>query len=112
MVESRSMFRGASPGPAPACPGPGQQLPAHPVQLAGVAPAKAAQEGAQSGRSLDHAADGAGRPAGAQHVGVINAVASSQSGSHQSHDLVAGVGSARCIAQVQVLLDQLRQAQV
>ena len=44
-----------------------------------VAPPEAAQEGAQGGRRLDHAADGAGRPAGAQHVGIVNAVAARQS---------------------------------
>ena len=35
-------------GSGPSGPGPGQQLPAHPVQLADVAPPEAAQEGAQS----------------------------------------------------------------
>ena len=106
------MVRGASPGPAPAAQARGQQPAAHPVQLADVAPPEAAQEGSQGGRGLDHAADGAGRPAGAQHVGVVDAVAAGQGGSHQRHQLVAGVGPARGIAQVQVLLYQLRQAQV
>ena len=55
MVESRSMVSGASPGPRPSRPGPGQQLPAHPIQLADVAPPEAAQEGPQGGRRLDHA---------------------------------------------------------
>ena len=32
-------------GSGPSGPGPGQQLPAHPVQLADVAPPEAAQEG-------------------------------------------------------------------
>ena len=36
-------------GSGPSGPGPGQQLPAHPVQLADVAPTEAAQEGAQGG---------------------------------------------------------------
>ena len=74
-VESRSMVNGASPGPAPSGPGPGQQLPAHPVQLADVAPPEAAQEGPQGGWRLDRAAQGAGRPPGAQHIGVVDAVA-------------------------------------
>ena len=55
-------------------PGPGQQLPAHPIQLAHMPPTEAAQEGPQSGWRLDHTADGASRPAGAQHVGVGDAV--------------------------------------
>ena len=69
------MVNGASPGPGPSGPGPGQQLPAHPVQLADVAPPEAAQEGAQGGWRLDRAAQGAGRPPGAQHIGVVDAVA-------------------------------------
>ena len=65
-------------GSRPSSPGPGQQLPAHPIQLADVPPPEAAQEGAQGGRRLDHAADGGSGPAGAQHVGVVDAVAASQ----------------------------------
>ena len=53
------MVRGPSPGPAPACQGPGQQLAAHPVELTDVAPPEAAQEGAQGGWRLDRAAQGA-----------------------------------------------------
>ena len=93
-------------------PGSCQQLAAHPVQLADVAPAKAAQEGAQRGWRLDRAAQGAGRPPGAQHVGVADAVAARQRGSDQRHNLVAGVGPARRIAQVQALLYQLGKAEV
>ena len=52
------MVRGESPGPAPAA-GPGQQLAAHPVQLADVAPAEAAQEDAQSLPSRKRGVDGA-----------------------------------------------------
>ena len=112
MVESRSMVNGASPGPAPACQARGQQLAAHPVQLADVAPAKAAQEDAQGGWRLDYAAESAGRPASAQGIGVVDAVAASQRGSDQRHYLVAGVGPARRIAQVQALLYQLGKAEV
>ena len=39
-------------GSRPGSPGPGQQLAAHPVQLADMAPPEAAQEGAQGGGSL------------------------------------------------------------
>ena len=99
-------------GSRPSRPGPGQQLPAHPIQLADVAPPEAAQEGPQGGWRLDHAADGAGRPAGAQRIGVVDAVAASQRGRHQGHNLVARVRPTRRVAQVEALLDQLGQAQV
>ena len=68
-------------------------------------------EGAQGGGCLDCAAQGAGGPTGAQHVGVVNAVATSQRRRNQGHHLVAGVRPARRIAQVEALLDQLGQAQ-
>ena len=81
---------------------PGQQLAAHPVQLADVAPAKAAQEDAQ----------GAGRPPGAPSAGVVDAVAASQRRRNQGHHLVAGVRPPRGIAQVEALLDEFGQAEV
>ena len=77
-----------------------------------MAPPEAAQEGPQGGWRLDRAADGASRPAGAQHVGVVDAVAASQRRRHQRHHLVAGVGSAWGATQVQVPVNQLRQTQV
>ena len=43
-------------GTRPSGPGPSQQLPAHPIQLAHVAPPEAAQEGSQRGRRLDYTA--------------------------------------------------------
>ena len=46
-------------GAGPSGPGPGQQLAAHPVQLADVAPPEAAQEGAQSLPSRKREVDGA-----------------------------------------------------
>ena len=96
---------------AGASPGPGQQFPAHPVELADVAPAEAAQEGAQNGRRLDHAAQHPGGPAGTQRVGVGDAVASGQGRRHQGQQLVAGVGPARGTAQVNVFVHQFTQTQ-
>ena len=93
-------------------PGPCQQLPAHPVQLTDVAPPEAAQEGPQGGWRLDRAAQSAGCPPGAQHIGVVNAVAASQRRRNQGHHLVARVRPARRTAQVEALLDELGQAQV
>ncbi len=98
-------------GSGPSRPGLGQQLPAHPVQLADMAPPETAQEGAQGGGRLDRAAQGAGCPPGAQHIGVVNTVAASQRRRNQGHHLVARVGPARRIAQVEALLDELGQAE-
>ena len=69
--------QGPVAGSRPGLPSPGQQLAAHPVELTDVAPPEAAQEGAQGGWRLDRAAQGAGRPPGAQHIGVVNADATS-----------------------------------
>ena len=94
-------------------PGPGQQFPAHPVQLADMAPAEAAQERPQSLPSRKRGVEGAlttlkpraqAAPPDAQRIGVVDAVAASQRGSDQRHYLVAGVGPARRIAQVQAVV--------
>ena len=77
-----------------------------------VAPPEAAQEGAQRGWRLDRAAQGAGRPPGAQHIGVVDAVAPSQRRRHQRHHLVARVRPPRGIAQVEALPDEFGQAEV
>ena len=99
-------------GSGPSRPGPGQQLAADPIQLADVAPPEAAQEGPQGGWRLDYAADGASRPAGAQHVGVVNAVAASQRGCHQGQHLVSRIRTTRRISQVNMVVHQLAQSQV
>ena len=105
-MRQRSVARSRS-----SSPGLGQQLPAHPIQLAHVTPPEAAQEGSQGGRRLDHASQHPPNPAGAQRIGVVNAVATSQRRGHQGHHLVAGVGSARSAAQVNVAVNQLGQTQ-
>ena len=61
----------------------------------GEAAQEAAQEGAQGGWRFDYDAD---------------AVAARQRGSHQGHHLVAGVGSACCMAEVEVLPEELGKA--
>ena len=93
-------------------PGPRQQFPAHPVQLADMAPPEAAQEGAQGGWRLDHAADGASGPAGAEHIGVIDAVTTGQRGGQQGQHLVARVRPPRCVSQVNVLAGEFAQTQM
>ena len=105
-------MNGASPGPAPACHARASNWLAHPVELTDVAPPEAAQEGAQGGWRLDRAAQGAGRPPGAQHIGVVDAVAAGQRGGHQSHHLVAGVGPPRGAAEIEVMVYEFPQTQV
>ena len=99
-------------GSRPGGPGPGQQLPAHPVELTDVAPPEAAQEGAQGGWRLDRGAQGAGRPPGAQRIGVVDAVAARQRRRNQGHYLVAGVGPPRGIAEIEALPDEFGQAEM
>ncbi len=96
----------------PSRPGLGQQLAADPIQLADMAPPEAAQEGPQGGWRLDRAAQGAGGPAGAQRIGVVNAVAAGQRRRHQGHHLVARVRPTWRIAQVQAPVNQLGQAEM
>ena len=104
--------QGPVAGSGSGLPCPCQQLAAHPVQLADMAPAKAAQESAQCGWRLDQAVENTGRPTGSQRIGVVDAVAASQRGGDQRHYLVAGVGPARRITQVQALLYQLGKTEV
>ena len=77
-----------------------------------MAPPEAAQEGAQRGWHLHRAAQGAGRPPGAQRIGVVDAVAARQRRSNQSHHLVAGVGPPRRAAEIEVIVYESPQAQV
>ena len=90
-------------------PGPRQQLPAHPIQLAHVPPPEAAQEGPQGGWRLERAADGSSRPPGTQHVRVVNTVSPGQCRRSQCHHLVSRVRPPRRIPQVNVVVDQFTQ---
>ena len=99
-------------GSGPCGPGPGQQLPADPVQLPRVAPPETPQEGPQGGWRLDHTPQHPRRPARPQRSGVVNAVAASQRRRHQGQHLVASVGSSGRIPQVNVAVHQFTQAQV
>ena len=99
-------------GSRPSGPGPRQQLPAHPIQLANMTPTEAAQKGPQGGWRLDHAADGPGRTAGAQHVGVVDAVATGQGRGHQGQQLVSRVRTTRRSSQINVVVDELTQTRV
>ena len=112
LADRRIKVDGQGPvaGSGPGRPGPGQQLAAHPVQLTDVAPTEAAQEGAQGGGSLGRETENAGGPAGAQHIGVVDAISAGQRGGHQRHHLVAGVRPPRRAAEVEVLPEELGQA--
>jgi hypothetical protein len=46
---------------------------------------------------------------GSQPVGIVDPLAAGQGRMDQRHRLVAGVGRARCAAQVDVLVDQLAE---
>ena len=106
------MVNGPSPGPAPADQARASSFAADPIQLADVAPPEAAQERPQGGGRLDHATESASRPAGAQHVGVVNAVAPSQRGCHQGQHLGARVRPPGRISEVNVVVDEFTQSQV
>ena len=75
------MVNGASTGPAPAAQASNSRLtrsnwrtwPYRKLRRKVLR-----QEGPQGGWRLDHAAESASRPAGAQHVGVVDAVAARQ----------------------------------
>ena len=103
--------QGRVAGSGPSSPGPCQQLAAHPAELTDVAPPEAAQEGAQSGRRLDHTAQHTPGAAGTQRISVVDAVAPSQGRRYQGHQFVAGVGPARGISQVNVAVRQFIQTQ-
>ena len=99
-------------GSCPVVPCACQQLAAHAVELTEVAPAKAAQEGAQGGWRLDDAAENTDRPTGAQRIGVVDAVAARQHGSDQRQHLVPRVRPPRHAAEVEMMVDDFPQAQV
>ena len=99
-------------GSRPSCPGTGQQLAAHPVQLADVAPPEAAQESAQCGWRLHRTVENTGRSSGAQRIGVVDAVAARQRRGDQGHHLVSRVRPPRRIPQVEVMVNQLTQAEI
>ena len=96
----------------PSRPGAGQHLPAHPVQLADVAPPETAQKSPQGGRRLDRAAQHTIGTAGAQRVGVVDAIATGQRRRHQGQHLVASVGPTRRFPKVNVAIHRLAQTKM
>ena len=61
---------------------------------------------------LDRAAQHLCAPASAQHVGVVNAVATGQRRRHQGQQLVSRIRPTRRISQIDVMVHQLAQSQV
>jgi hypothetical protein len=99
-------------GARPGGPGPAEQLPAHQIELADVAPAEAAQEGAQGRGRLDREAEDATRAARPQRVRVGDRVAPGKGRHDERQELVADVRPAGRRAQVEMALDELPEAQV
>ena len=95
----------------PSRPGPSQCLPAHPVQLAHVAPPETAQKGLQRGWRFHDTTQRRLAPASAQRVGVIDAVATGQGRRHQRQQLISRVCPTERISQVNVVVHQLAQSQ-
>jgi hypothetical protein len=79
------------------------------VELPGRAPGERAQERAQGGRRGNTVAQHLLGRAGAQGVGVTDPLTAGQSGVEQGHGLVAGVGRAGRVAEVDVGGEQLTQ---
>ena len=75
-------------------------------------PPEAAQEGAQGGWRLDHAAENTDRPTSTQRIGVVDEVAARQRGSDQRQQFVPRVRPPRGAAEVEVMADEFPQAQV
>ena len=98
-------------GAGPGVPGPDQQFPAHPVQLAHMAPPKAAQEGPQGGWRLDDAAQHSPGPSGTQLVSVVDAVAPGKGRRHQGQYLVSRIRPTWRIPNVNVAVHQVAQTQ-
>jgi hypothetical protein len=93
-------------------PGAGEQFAAHRVELADMAPAEAAQEGAEGGRRLGGEPQDPSRAARPERVRVVDRVATRQGREDEGEELVADVRSSGCSPQNEVTLRQRLQAEV
>ncbi len=93
-------------------PGPGEEMAGHGVELADMAPAEAAQEGAQGGRRLDDEPEDIRRVARLERGCIVDAVAASERGEDQGQELVTDVRPAGGPTEIQEPLDQSLQTQV
>ena len=112
MVESRSIVSGVDTGSRAGCPGAAEELSAHSVELADVAPAEAAQERAQGGGGLHGEAQDAARATGPERIRVVDAVAAGERRQDEAQELVAWVRPTRHQPEVEVLVDEGLQAEV
>ena len=96
-------------GPGASLPRPAQRLPGDLVELAGRAPGKRAQERAQRRRRSNMVAEDLPGGASAQPVGVADPLPAGQGRVEQGHRLVAGVGRAGGVAEVEVGVEQLAE---
>ena len=109
------MVNGPVAGSGPGGPGLGQQLPAHPIQLAYMAPTETPQECPQGGWRLHRTPQHPLGPASAQRISVVNVrhrQTTRQCRRRQGQHLFASVGSDRGASQVNVALHQLAQSQM
>ena len=104
--------QGIGARPCAGRPGPGEEFPADPVELADVAPAEAAQERAEGRGGLDREAQDPARAAGTKGPRVINAVAARERRNDECEQHVARVRRAGLGAEIEVLLDECLQAEV
>jgi hypothetical protein len=77
-----------------------------------VAPAEGPQERAQRRRCRDPLAQHRAALAGAQRIGVVDRITIDQGGGHQRYRLEPDVGPSWRVAQIDVLVEQLAQAEV
>ena len=106
------MVNGASPGPAPAAQARASSSRLTRSSWRTWPHRKLRRNVPQGGWCLDHTAQNPGRPASAQRVGIVNAVAPSQRRRYQGHNLVSCVRPTRGTSQVNVVVDEFTQTQV
>ena len=102
--------KGCGAGSRAGRPGPPQESPADPVELANVAPAEAPQERAEGGGRLDREAQDPAGAAGAQRVRVVDRVAAREGRHDEGQQLVAAVRRAGPSPEVEVAVDEFPQA--
>ncbi len=103
---------GCRSGSGPGCPGPPEELPADPVELADVTPAEAAQERPERGSGLHRDPEDPARAAGAQGVRVVDRVAAREGGHDKRQELVPGVRPTGRGAEVEVLIHELLETEM
>jgi hypothetical protein len=77
-----------------------------------MAPTEAAQEGAERRGRLHREAEDPSGATRAQGIRVVDAVTAPERGHHERQELVADVRPPRCLPEIEMLVDQLAQAQV